>query len=91
MYPYLIKLNSTYLFDHRSLQTHTDVEQLYRDFKYAHSKGADFVLSTHSYGFNYRMSYGDITMGEVLKKFLLFAQKNNVQFVKIDKIFELNS
>lgn len=88
-YPYLIDLNSMSIMDHRSLQPGTNLDELYKDFEYVYSKGGNFVLSTHSYGFNHKMQGSDKTMGEVLKEFLLYAQKkDNVEFVAMDKIFE---
>jgi hypothetical protein len=88
-YPYLINLKTISIMDHRSLQPGTNLDELYKDFEYVYSKGGNFVLSTHSYGFNYKMQGSDKTMGEVLKEFLLYAQKkDNVEFVAMDKIFE---
>lgn len=67
-------------------QPGTNIEELYKDFEYVYSKGGNFVLSTHSYGFNHKMQGSDKTMGEV---FLLYVKtKDNVEFVAIDKIFE---
>lgn len=87
-YPYLIKVNSVSIIDHRSLQPATDVRKLYEDFEYVYSKGGDFVLSTHSYAFNYKMQGSDKTMGEILREFLLYVNKRkNVKFVSINKIF----
>ena len=75
--------------DHRSLQPGTNVTELYKDFDYVYSRGGDFVLSTHSYAFNYNMRGSEKKMGEVLKEFLLYVKhKEDIEFVTLDKIFE---
>jgi predicted deacetylase len=90
-YPKLIQNNPVKIMDHRSLQPGTNIKELYDDFDYIHTQGGDFVLSTHSYGFNYKMQGSDKTMGEILKEFLLYAQnKNSIEFVGLNKIFEEN-
>jgi len=87
-YPYLIKSNHIAVIDHKSLQPATNINKLYKNFDYVYSQGGDFVLSTHSYGFNYKMQGSDKTMGEVLKEFLLYVKsKDNIEFVTLDKIF----
>jgi len=86
-YKYL-KVNKIKIMDHKSLQPGTDIEKLYNDFDYIYKKNGNFVLSTHSYGFNHKMQGSDKTMGEVLKEFLFYVKKkNNVEFVTLDKIF----
>lgn len=88
-YPKMISTDKICIIDHRSLQPGSNVEKLYKDFDFVYSKGGDFVLSTHSYGFNHKMQGSDKTMGEVLKEFLLYVQKKeNVEFVRLNKIFE---
>ena len=88
-YPYILKSSVIQIMNHRSLQPGTKVEELYKDFEYVYLKGGNFVLSTHSYGFNHRMQGDDKTMGQVLKEFLLYAQKkDNIEFVSLNKIFE---
>ena len=88
-YPNIIQTSKIQIMDHRSLQPGTKVEELYKDFEYVYLKGGNFVLSTHSYGFNHRMQGDDKTMGQVLKEFLLYAQKkDNIEFVSLNKIFE---
>jgi hypothetical protein len=88
-YPYVLKSSAIQIMNHRSLQPGTNIGGLYKDFEFVYSQGGDFVLSTHSYGFNYKMQGSDKTIGEVLKEFLLYAQKKkNVEFVTLDKIFE---
>lgn len=90
-FPKCVKVDKIKIMDHRSLQPGTDVEELYRDFDYTYNNGWDFVLSTHSYGFNIKMQESEKTMGEILKEFLLYVKKkNNVEFVTINKIFEEN-
>ena len=87
-YPYVLKTSKTQIIDHRSLQPGTNIEELYKDFEYVYSKGGNFVLSTHSYGFNHKMQGSDKTMGEVLKEFLLYVQKkDNIEFVSINNLF----
>ena len=63
--------------------------KLYESFDYVYSKNGNFVLSTHSYGFNHKMVGKDQTMGDALKKFLLYVKKKNmVEFVPVNQIFE---
>ena len=89
-YPYLIKSKKIKIMDHKSLQPGTCLIELYKDFEFVYSKGGNFVLSTHSYAFNYKMNGIDKTMGEVLREFLLFVKsKKNVEFVSLDKIMEV--
>jgi len=88
-YPYILKASKVQIIEHRSLQPGTDIGELYKDFEYVYSKGGDFVLSTHSYAFNQKMQGNHKTMGEVLKEFLLYIRnKNNIDFVSLDKIFK---
>lgn len=87
-YPYLLQISKVQIIDHKSLQPRTDIDELYQSFEYVYSKDGNFVLSTHSYGFNHKMQGSDKTMGEVLKEFLLYAQKkDNVEFVSINNLF----
>ena len=88
-YPKLLKINGALLMDHVSLQLGSSIDDLYKAFDSTYSKGGDFVLSTHSYGFNYKMMESDETMGEVLKTFLEYvSKKEDVEFVTLNKLFE---
>ncbi len=88
-YPYILKLPNVQIIEHRSLQPSTNIDELYEDFEYIYKKGDNFVLSTHSYGFNHKMIGSDKTMGEVLKEFLFYVQKkNDVDFISINNLFK---
>tara|TARA_Y100001970_G_scaffold107560_1_gene134486 strand:+ start:7057 stop:8046 length:990 start_codon:yes stop_codon:yes gene_type:complete len=88
-YPYVINTPTISIIDHKSLQPGTNINKLYESFDYVYSKNGNFVLSTHSYGFNHKMVGKDQTMGDALKKFLLYVKKKNmVEFVPVNQIFE---
>ena len=75
------------MIDHYRLQPGTNLQKLYEDFDYVHKNNGIFVLSTHSYAFDYMMKDRDTTMGRAMKDLINYAKsKGDVEFVSIDKI-----
>lgn len=87
-YGKFVNAGNSKIIEHRALQPGTRLDDLYADFDKLYDKGGDFVLSTHSCGFNTKMLTSDNLMGEALRKFLLYAStKSNVDFVPLNLLF----
>lgn len=88
-FPHPIINGNLKMISHYRLQPGTDITKLYSDFDSIRKIDGVFVISTHSYGFNYKMRKSPENMGEVLKKFIKYASSfKNVEFVKLNQIFE---
>lgn len=88
-YPFVITNEEYKIVGHHSLQPGSNIEELYLAFENNYKLNGSFVVSTHSYGFNVKMKNSNKTMGETLKEFILFvSKKSNIQFVKLNQIFE---
>lgn len=87
-YPRLIRSGRGVISDHCALQPSTDAAVVMEKFKRVSDEGGNFVLSTHSYGFNHKMIKSNETMKCCLLRILDEVSKNNdVKFVKLDEIF----
>lgn len=87
-YPAVFKYKGLSFVEHHSLQPGTNVEQLKKAFDIVYDLGGDFVLSTHSYGFNHTMDDSLLKMGDVLREFLHYVKsKNNIEFVGLNELF----
>lgn len=73
---------------HFRLQPGTNIKILYKKFEEVHSFNGNFVLSTHSYAFDYRMKDTNQTMQFELEKFINYCKnKESVSFVSLNKMF----
>jgi len=89
-YPYTIINNNFKIVGHYRLQPKTDIDILYKEFDRIYSKDWVFVISTHSYAFNYKIIKTGFTIKETLKRFLEYAKnKGNIEFVNLKQIFDL--
>lgn len=87
-YPVVIKSAAGDLIEHKSLQPSTKLHELCRAFDLVYKQQGNFVLSTHSYGFEH-MTVDGCTMKETLLLFLQYVSDfKNVDFVSLDKVFE---
>lgn len=85
-YPFPLKLDGGFFFDHVSLQPGSSVEHIKSDIDFSASKGGNFILSTHSYAFNYKMDLYPGTMKEALIEIIHYARERyNPTFTTIDK------
>lgn len=88
-FPFVLKGKKIKLVSHIRLQPGSNIQKIFRDIDYIHNKNGICVISTHSYGFDYKMKESNDTMGETLKKILYFVtQKKNVEFVSLGDIFK---
>ena len=86
-FPEFIEHNQFKMVDNYSINT--DIKKLCKAIDYAHKSNGVFVLTTHSYGFDFKMKNSDLTIKEGVKKVIQYAKaKGNVQFVNLDQIFE---
>jgi hypothetical protein len=88
-YPFLMRSKFGTIMDHCALQPSTDVEQLIKKFKCVRDAGGNFVLSTHSYAFDYKMNTSNKNLKNSLFKILEEVSKNSeVDFVSLNELFE---
>lgn len=80
------------IIEHIAIQPATNMQTVYKMIEYLYNKygeQAKVVISTHSYGFNFKMKTSNYTIGEEIKRILdYFGKKNNVKFVTMKEIFE---
>ena len=73
---------------HFRLQLGTNIKNLYKRFDEVHSFNGNFVLSTHSYAFDYIMKDTNQTMQFELQKFINYCKnKESISFVSLNKMF----
>ena len=90
-YPFPSVMTSKHgaIMDHCALQPSTDATLLMEKFRRVRDEGGNFVLSTHSYGFDFKMHNGNETMKKCLLRILdEVSIHNDVKFVTLNKIFE---
>ena len=88
-YPYPICNNRIKIVDRHPLGPGTDLDKLFAELDNQCYKNGVFVLTTHSYGFNFKMKRYSYTLGEAVRKFMEYAaKKKNVQFVRLNQVFE---
>lgn len=88
IYPYPIKRNKFKFITHFRLQPGTNLNLLYQRFDEIYNYNGNFVLSTHSYGFDERMRYSGNTMQFELEKFINYTKnKGDVEFVSLKDVF----
>lgn len=88
-FPGLLRSKLGVIADHCALQPSTNTKLLIDQFHRVRDEGGNFVLSTHSYGFDFKMHNGNETMKQSLIRILDEVSKyNDVNFVSLDKIFE---
>jgi predicted deacetylase len=89
IYPFVITNRRISIVNHQRLQPGIDIARIKNEIDFAHAHNGLFVLSTHSYGFNYLMEKGNITMGDAMIEIVNYAkQLSNVEFVNLNQIFE---
>lgn len=87
-YPFVIEHKVKFI-DHTRLQPGKNIEQIKQEFDYVRSKNGVFVLSTHCYGFDYKMEHYDMTMKEALIDILKYTQQfDDVEYTTLYELFK---
>jgi len=87
-FPFPIIYDKFKIIGHHRLQPGTDMKKLYADFESVRNKNGIFVLSTHSYGFDFKMKNTDLRMGDALKELINYAKNiSGIEFVKLVDCF----
>lgn len=88
-FPYPILNKQFKMVGHHRLQLGTNIEGLYAALDHAHKSNGVFVISTHSYGFGFKMKNSELTMKDELMRLIDYAKnKGNIEFVNLKQIFE---
>jgi hypothetical protein len=88
-YPYPLRGKKISIANHFRLQPDTDINSLYASLNEVYKYNGSFVVSTHSYGFEYKMKDSNKKMGLVLRELVDYAStKPDVKFVNLKQIFE---
>ena len=88
-YPYTLDGNNVKFINHIRLQPGSSIENIKKDITFIHKKNGVCVVSTHSYGFNYKMEKYNKTMGKTLREIIDYTESlGKVKFVNIGEIFE---
>lgn len=89
IFPHVIKNDRLSLVAHQRLQPGSDISKIKREIDLASEQNGVFVLSTHSYAFDYPMKSETKKMGEVLIDIIEYAkEKPHIEFLNLNKIFE---
>lgn len=87
-YPFVVKKKVKFI-DHTRLQPGKNIEQIKQEFEFVRKKNGIFVLSTHCYGFDYKMEHYDMTMKEALIDILHYTQQyDDVEYTTLYKLFK---
>ena len=87
-YPHVLRHKGHAIADHCALQPGTSSSLLMEKFRRVYAAGGHFVLSTHSYGFDYQMKDSRRSMKHCLLEILNEASKlSDVRFVSLNEIF----
>lgn len=87
-YPFVIEHKVKFI-DHTRLQPGKNIEQIKQEFDFVRSKNGVFVLSTHCYGFDYKMEHYDMTMKEALIDILKYTQQfDDVEYTTLYELFK---
>ena len=90
IYPFPITNNKFKYITHFRLQPGTNIKLLYEMFDEVYSCKGNFVLSTHSYGFDHKMKNSNETMQVALENFIKYAySKKSIKFVNLNKVFNI--
>lgn len=88
LYPYPFSHNIGFVF-HKRLQPQLDIKDIKTEFEYFYKKDGVFVLSTHSYGFDFKMTKYNMTMKEALLDILHYSQQfDNVEYTTLHDLFK---
>lgn len=88
IYPFPMRKKDFNFITHFRLQPGTNLELLYKQFDEVHRYNGNFVLSTHSYAFDYKMKDTNETMQFELERFINYCKtKDSVNFVSLNKMF----
>ena len=89
VFPFVLNGRKIKLVSHVRLQPGSYIQNIFRDIDYIHKKNGVCVISTHSYGFNYKMEKYNKTMGKTLREIIDYTESlGKVKFVNIGEIFE---
>lgn len=87
-YPFVVKKKVKFI-DHTRLQPGKNIEQIKQEFEFVRKKNGIFVLSTHCYGFDYKMEHYDMTMKEALIDILHYTQQyDDVEYTTLYELFK---
>lgn len=87
-YPFVVKKKVKFI-DHTRLQPGKSIEQIKQEFEFVRKKNGIFVLSTHCYGFDYKMEHYDMTMKEALMDILHYTQQyDDVEYTTLYELFK---
>lgn len=88
-YPFVIKHNGIKYITHTRLQPGNNIEKIKREFDFVHSLDGVFVLSTHCYGFDYKMEHYEMTMKEALMDILHYTKQfDNIEYTTLHDLFK---
>lgn len=88
-YPFVISHGGVKFIDHTRLQPGKNIEQIKREFDFVKKENGVFVLSTHCYGFDYKMEHYNMTMKEALINILNYSQQfENVEYTTLHDLFK---
>ena len=87
-YPYIINHNNISFVEHCRLQPGKKIDYIKGVFDYTNKKDGVFILSTHSYGFDYKMKFYNMTMKEALMDILHYSEQfENVEYTTLHDLF----
>ena len=88
-YPYVFYNQGMGFIRHCRLQPSKDLDLIKKEFDYYKKKDGVFVLSTHSYGFDFKMTKYNMTMKEALLDILHYSQQfDNVEYTTLHDLFK---
>ena len=87
-YPYTIKNDRIKIVE--AYSSNNQLQSIFDEIDYVHKKDGVFVLTTHSYAFDWEHSNNPgLTVKEVIQQVIDYAgNKKNLQFVNLKQIFE---
>lgn len=87
--PFVIKHHGVQFIDHTRLQPGKSIENIKRNFDFVRKNNGVFVLSTHCYGFDYKMKHYEMTMKEALMDILHYTQQfDNIEYTTLHDLFK---
>ena len=77
--------------DHRSIQTGTDIDSLFKIINCSIREKEKFILSTHSHAFNEKISTTKSTIKEYIIDMIDYCNEHSYELVGINKLYENNN